>query len=183
MITEEEIKEMAINTFAQTVECGAMCEECCSTLGNSPGGKVLCQMSDKPLEEDDYCPQQVMVIENFAHELYTKLFTAPSDLREKTIKEIRTLDWATRPVSGFEARVLAEKIHSLYIQAGWKSPEEVNEQVSLVCGNCISPEHIEQVKKEEREEILIWVQANALFIHPDNKMWQAKLKEWGVEAT
>ncbi|KKN15175.1 hypothetical protein LCGC14_0988640 [marine sediment metagenome] len=31
------------------------------------------------------------------------------------------------------------------------------------------------------EEIIEWVKANALYIHPKNKMWQAKLKEWEAQ--
>ena len=30
------------------------------------------------------------------------------------------------------------------------------------------------------KEVVDWVIANALYIHPDNKYWQAKLKEWGI---
>ena len=31
------------------------------------------------------------------------------------------------------------------------------------------------------EEIIEWVKANALYINPKNKMWQAKLKEWEAQ--
>ena len=32
-------------------------------------------------------------------------------------------------------------------------------------------------------EILDWVEANALYIHPYNPTWQAKLKEWRAQLT
>ncbi|KKL98704.1 hypothetical protein LCGC14_1821690 [marine sediment metagenome] len=32
-----------------------------------------------------------------------------------------------------------------------------------------------------KEEIIEWVKANALYINPKNKMWQAKLKEWEAQ--
>ena len=56
-----ELRALLIKTFAQTVEEGAMCSECFSSQGD--GAKVLCEMSDKPLKLDDYCPQQIACID------------------------------------------------------------------------------------------------------------------------
>ena len=65
-----ELKAILIKTFAQTVEYGAMCSECCSSQGD--GAKVLCEMSDKPLKPDDYCPQQIACIEGVLPEIIAK---------------------------------------------------------------------------------------------------------------
>ena len=67
---ETGLRALLIKTFAQTVECGAMCSECCSSQGD--GDKVLCEMSDKPLKPDDYCPQQIACIENILPEIIAK---------------------------------------------------------------------------------------------------------------
>jgi hypothetical protein len=68
---EVELKSLLVKTFAQTVEYGAMCSECCSSQGD--GDKVLCEMSDKPLEPDDYCPQQITCIDNVVPKIVTIL--------------------------------------------------------------------------------------------------------------
>lgn len=99
---------------------------------------------------------------------------------------------------------IRDQIHALYQQAGWKSPEEYENLVQLSAslianekmavqdakvllemwnkgvddGTWVHKDKIEQAKKEAREEVLNWVQANALFVNPHNKAWQAKLKEW-----
>lgn len=58
---KDELRALLIKTFAQTVEYGAICDECCSSQCDS--AKVVCEMSDKPLEPDDYCPQQIACID------------------------------------------------------------------------------------------------------------------------
>ena len=86
------------------------------------------------------------VIENMAHELYTKLITAPSDLRGKVATEAglsfqRELIRQSRiPLTGASSQLremieqidpkawesicyaVVDTLHSLYVQAGWKSP-------------------------------------------------------------
>ncbi len=62
-------KPNLIKTFAQTVEYGAMCTECCSNLGDNGKGKALCEMADHPLEPEEYCPQQILAINNFVKSL------------------------------------------------------------------------------------------------------------------
>jgi len=69
-ILETELKALLIKTFAQTVEYGAMCSECCSSQGD--GAKVLCEMVDKPLKPEDYCPQQIACIESVLPEILAK---------------------------------------------------------------------------------------------------------------
>lgn len=58
---KDELRALLIKTFAQTVEYEAMCSECCSFQGD--GTKAHCEMSDKPLKPDDYCPQQIACID------------------------------------------------------------------------------------------------------------------------
>ena len=67
---EAELRTILIKTFAQTVEYGAMCSECCSSQGD--GAKVLCEMSDKPLKPDDHCPQQIACIESVLPEILNR---------------------------------------------------------------------------------------------------------------
>ncbi len=69
-----ELRALLIKTFAQTVEYGAICSECCSSQGD--GAKVLCEMADKPLKPDDYCPQQITCIESVLLEILAKCQTA-----------------------------------------------------------------------------------------------------------
>lgn len=59
----EELKNLLISRFAETVEYGAMCEECCSSQGNNPEKGEMCELSEKPLQPDDYCPQQILCID------------------------------------------------------------------------------------------------------------------------
>ena len=64
---QKELKDLLVKTFAQTVEYGAMCDECCSSLGGSD--PVNCEMSDNPLKPDDYCPQQIECINSILSQI------------------------------------------------------------------------------------------------------------------
>jgi hypothetical protein len=59
----EELRKLLINRFAQTVEYGAMCEECCSNQGHTEQGEE-CEMVEKPLQPDDHCPQALECIDS-----------------------------------------------------------------------------------------------------------------------
>lgn len=63
MNNTDELRKLLIKTFAQTVEYGAMCSECCSNQGHIPEKGEGCEMSEKPLQPDDYCPQQILCID------------------------------------------------------------------------------------------------------------------------
>ena len=80
---KDELRALLIKTFAQTVEYGAMCSECCSSQGD--GAKVLCEMSDKPLQPDDYCPQQIACIEGVLPQIIANIFHTLPNL-EKELK-------------------------------------------------------------------------------------------------
>jgi hypothetical protein len=67
----EAIKKLLIGTFAQTVEYGAMCDDCCSSGGS--GDTIICEMSDKPLKPDDYCPTQIACIDNLTPQILQTL--------------------------------------------------------------------------------------------------------------
>ena len=65
--TDEALRELTIKTFADTVEYGAVCSDCCSSQGE--GDKVLCEMSERPLKPDNYCPQQILTIDTYLAKL------------------------------------------------------------------------------------------------------------------
>ncbi len=60
----EELRNKLMGGFCQTVENGAMCEDCCSNLGADANGKAQCEMSECSLEPDEFCPQQIEVLDN-----------------------------------------------------------------------------------------------------------------------
>lgn len=64
----DDLRKLLIERFAQTVEHGAMCEECCSNQGHVGMGEG-CEMSEKPLQPDDYCPQQLDAIDSVIPEI------------------------------------------------------------------------------------------------------------------
>ncbi len=69
VLTGEEINRLLIKRFAQTVEYGGMCQDCCSATNAKDSKKVGCEMAENDLNPDDYCPQQIMVINEGVKEI------------------------------------------------------------------------------------------------------------------
>lgn len=94
LLSDEEIKtwlqDLLLKRFAQTVELGGMCEDCCSAEDDK-GDKahVYCEMSERPLSEDDYCTQQVLVINSTIPEIIAKYQPLIASLKRE-IEELKT---------------------------------------------------------------------------------------------
>ena len=91
VLTEDVVKNLLIKRFAQTVEYGGMCQDCCSAINAKDSVKVGCEMVDHDLNPNDYCPQQIECINETVKELMGLLehqHLTDSLVKEAAVKKI-----------------------------------------------------------------------------------------------